>query len=63
MRVRKSPSTKRPPSSMKKQRSVVAVQAIPRSAPVHGTLVDDEAAVLLEQRVGLVVGEEPSGSQ
>jgi hypothetical protein len=41
---------------MKKQRSASPSQAIPRSAPV-AHLVDDEAAVLLEQRVGLVVGE------
>ena len=42
---------------MKKQRSASPSQAMPRSAPVSADLVDDEAAVLLEQRVGLVVGE------
>ena len=55
--MRKSPSTKRPVSSMKKQRSASPSQAMPRSAPLGAHLVDDEAAVLLEQRVRLVVGE------
>ena len=42
---------------MKKQRSASPSQAMPSSAPVSRDLVDDEAAVLLEQRVRLVVGE------
>ena len=42
---------------MKKQRSASPSQAMPSSAPSDEHLVDDEPAVLLEQRVGLVVGE------
>ena len=42
---------------MKKQRSASPSQAMPRSAPLVAHAVDDELPVLLEQRVGLVVGE------
>ena len=42
---------------MKKQRSASPSQAMPEVGALAAHLVDDEAAVLLEQRVGLVVGE------
>ncbi len=55
--MRKSPSTNAPVSSMKKQRSASPSQAMPRSAPRLAHALDDQLAVLRQQRVGLVVGE------
>ena len=55
--VRKSPGTNSPSPSMKKQRSASPSHAMPRSAPVSQHLLDDELAVLGQQRVRLVVGE------
>ena len=53
----KSPSQNSPLPSMKKQRSASPSQAMPRSAPVDLHPLDDHPPVLLQQRVGLVVGE------
>ena len=53
----KSPSQNSPLASMKKQRSASPSQAMPRSAPVALHPLHDHPPVLLQQRVGLVVGE------
>ena len=55
--VTKSPDTNSPVPSMKKQRSASPSQAMPMSAFSATTALDDVAAVLLDQRVGLVVRE------
>jgi hypothetical protein len=57
--VTKSPGTNSPFSSMKKQRSASPSQAMPRSAFSASTRSRCIAAVLFEQRVGLVVGKGP----
>ena len=53
----KSPAMNSPLPSMKKQRSASPSQAMPTSAFCRDHLGDDVAAVLFDERIGLVVGE------
>ena len=55
--VMKSPEMNSPVPSMKKQRSASPSQAMPMSAFSRDHALDDVAAVLFDERVGLVVGE------
>ena len=55
--VMKSPAMNSPVPSRKKQRSASPSQAMPASAPSAITSLRDVAAVLLDQRIGLVVRE------
>ena len=53
--VMKSPEMNSPVPSMKKQRSASPSQAMPMSAFSAIDALDDVAAVLLDERIGLVV--------